>query len=255
MRNLTLFIMMSAFALQAQAFQKSLSRYPIERSSLVGKKVLALTFDDGPNRTSTRDILETLKEYNVPATFFVLGSLAERNSDVMKEIYDDGHLLANHTYSHPALGKISFWSRKRTAKKEILKAHEILSPYYRSTDGLYFRAPENSWHKSLASYLNKQDELSKYVGPVMWDIGGSMNVKGNQITQAADWACWVSPYKLSPSECAQGYLNEIKRKKGGIVLLHDIHVSTAKMLKILLPKLKEMGYSFVTLNEVDSLKK
>lgn len=64
------------------------------------KRKAFLTFDDGPSEKVTCEILDILKEYNVKATFFVVGNLAEKNPEVIKKIYQEGHAIGNHTYSH-----------------------------------------------------------------------------------------------------------------------------------------------------------
>lgn len=245
------FAVLSSIA-QAKIVDKEFSRYPIERSSLVGKKVIALTFDDGPNNVSTPIILDILKKYNVPATFFVLGKMSHAYPEMMKRIVDEGHLVSNHTYTHPALGGLSFFKRNKVAKEEIMMAHDEIEPYLRSSDKLFFRAPENSWHKNIASALNKDSTLRKYIGPVMWDIGGSNQEVNGKITGAADWACWSKKWTIE--QCMVGYINETERKKGGIVLMHDIHAKTAQMLEGYLQVLLSRGFKFVTLNEVESLK-
>lgn len=65
-----------------------------------GKKYVFLTFDDGPNSVITPQVLDILKAYDIKATFFVLGSCAANNPEVLKRIFEDGHAIANHTYSH-----------------------------------------------------------------------------------------------------------------------------------------------------------
>ena len=66
----------------------------------VGKKYVFLTFDDGPNSSITPKILEILKKANIPATFFVVGSAVDNYPEVLKQLFNDGHAIANHTYSH-----------------------------------------------------------------------------------------------------------------------------------------------------------
>src|SRR5580765_7253200 len=68
---------------------------------------IALTFDDGPHGEKTEELLRVLREAHVPATFFVVGKMAERYPQIIREIAKDGHELANHTYSHPNLSRIS----------------------------------------------------------------------------------------------------------------------------------------------------
>ncbi|MFW6036119.1 MAG: polysaccharide deacetylase family protein [Halothermotrichaceae bacterium] len=71
------------------------------------KKQIAITFDDGPDNIYTPQILDILKEYNVPATFFLMGSRAEKYPELVKRITKEGHLLANHSWSHADLSKIN----------------------------------------------------------------------------------------------------------------------------------------------------
>ena len=76
---------------------------PLELPALIpytGERVAYLTFDDGPDAKNTPAILDILKSYGVPATFYVLGSMAEANPDVLKRIFDEGHAIGNHSYDH-----------------------------------------------------------------------------------------------------------------------------------------------------------
>ena len=68
---------------------------------------VALTFDDGPNNFSTPVILDYLKAYNINATFFVVGNMVDRHPDVLRRIFEEGHMIGTHTYTHPHLTQIS----------------------------------------------------------------------------------------------------------------------------------------------------
>lgn len=67
------------------------------------QKRVALTFDDGPDPRFSNDVLDVLKQYNVPATFFLLGSRAVANPEIVKRMQNEGHVIGNHTYAHPNL--------------------------------------------------------------------------------------------------------------------------------------------------------
>ena len=71
-----------------------------EEDSKENKKIAYLTFDDGPSRTVTPQILDILAKYDIKATFFVVGKYAEKNPDILRRIYEEGHVIGNHTYSH-----------------------------------------------------------------------------------------------------------------------------------------------------------
>src|SRR5690606_18172946 len=82
------------------------TKYVIRRYGYAPKK-LVLTFDDGPDPNYTPRILDILKEENVPASFFIVGAMAEKNIPILKRIYDEGYEIGNHTYLHPDVSKIS----------------------------------------------------------------------------------------------------------------------------------------------------
>lgn len=83
---------------------------------------VALTFDDGPNPTFTPEILAILKKYNIKATFFVVGTNAQKYPDLIKQIHDQGHVVANHTLTHPMLTKLS----DAALQKEVEQPAEII---------------------------------------------------------------------------------------------------------------------------------
>ena len=71
------------------------------------RKVVALTFDDGPNPATTNQALDTLSKYGIKATFFVLGKNVSGNEEILKRMKSDGHVIGNHSWSHPVLSKLS----------------------------------------------------------------------------------------------------------------------------------------------------
>ncbi|HBE80021.1 MAG TPA: polysaccharide deacetylase family protein, partial [Firmicutes bacterium] len=66
------------------------------------EKVVALTYDDGPHPVYTRQILDILDHYHVKATFFMIGKLMDKYPDIVKDVLNRGHVIANHTYTHPS---------------------------------------------------------------------------------------------------------------------------------------------------------
>ena len=105
--------------------------------------------------------------------------------------------------------------------------------------------------RSHAEFLNQDPALKYYVGPVYWDVGGDISYDDDgNLRAAADWDCWSQD--LTAEQCGEGYLREIRRKKGGVVLMHDIRQRSLWMVNGLLPTLVAEGYSFVTLDECAS---
>lgn len=113
-----------------------------------GKKVAYLTFDDGPSKDITPKVLEILKENNIKATFFIVGEMAKANPDLIKRIYEEGHSISNHSYSH----EYSYiYSSPDAILKEIKETEDVVkhilgekyqNRFFRFPGGSYGR-PEN----------------------------------------------------------------------------------------------------------------
>lgn len=250
MKKLILLIVLVLIGFQSRAhtLNKSLRDSNIERL-YAGHKKIILTFDDGPTNKATPRILDTLRKYNIKATFFVLGKLAKRYPSLMSRIEKEGHIIANHSYEHENIASYGRFSMKRKIKKAFFSAHEEIAPYTSNTDQLYFRAPYGAWKAKAAKIINKTEIGRNYIGPVLWDIGGNIRKDSRGVYQeAADWGCWSQG--LSINQCLEGYLNRTSYRKGGVVLLHDIHSKSALMLEKLIPALIKRGYTFINLDEI-----
>lgn len=219
----------------------------INYSGLQGTRKLALTFDDGPTH-QTNEVLDILKENGIKATFFVLGEHVGSHTDALARMRDEGHLIANHTTTHARLGR-RYVRSPELLIEEIGGTHQKIAPYLRGAQELFFRAPYGLWRSQHAEILNADPVLRNYVGPIFWDIGGetSIDEDGNART-SADWDCWRREW--TADECATGYMREIRRKRGGVVLFHDVRMRTATMVRQMIPALIRDGYTFVTLDQV-----
>ncbi|MEJ1969718.1 MAG: polysaccharide deacetylase family protein [Rhizomicrobium sp.] len=207
---------------------------------------MALTFDDGPN-ADTPAVLDALKAMNVKATFFIVGKMAARHPDVLARIAAEGHLLANHSATHPFLGR-RFDEHPELLIDQIRSVNDQIAPLMHRGDRLYFRAPYGAWKAQHAAILNADPVLRNYVGPVYWDEGGesSMTADG-YIMSSADWSCWRHGW--SAATCAKGYLREIRRHDGGVVLMHCVHRQSGDLVQAVVPALMEEGYRFVRLDQ------
>ena len=189
------------------------------------KKRIAFTFDDGPDENNTPQILDILKQYNAKGTFFVVGKNAERNPAILQREFKEGHEIGNHTYSHPSLRKISVTN----LMNEIEKTNNIV---YNATGKRpkLFRPPGGFLTDSIIDSLTANDYTS-----VLW-------------SWRQDTKDWNNPSVKSIVNLVMKNLQD-----GDIILFHDYHKGgspTPDALKILLPKLKEMGYSFVTVSDL-----
>lgn len=222
----------------------------IRSSGLVGTKTLALTFDDGPS-AFTPELLDLLAQNQVHATFFIVGTRAAHHAATLERMAREGHVLANHSFNHAQLGR-RYAANPELLIRQIGDTNDAITPFVKSGQGLYFRAPYGVWRSVHAEVLNDDPALRNYVGPIYWDIGGQISFDDDgEVRGAADWDCWANDWKAD--QCARGYMREIARKKGGIVLMHDIRERSIWMVKQMLPVLIAEGYKFVTLDEVKAL--
>ena len=184
------------------------------------KKVVAITFDDGPSYY-TEDIVNILKDNQAVATFFVLGNKVNIYHDVIKKAYSLGNEIGNHTYNHKWLSRLStdeiIYQINRT-NEEIKKIIGAYPTYLRPTYGSVNSRIRNNTDMDIA----------------LWTV------------DPKDWK------NKSPEDIANDILKKVDDED--IILLHDTHKRTVEALKILLPKLKEKGYQFVTLSELNEVK-
>ncbi|SJZ95826.1 Peptidoglycan/xylan/chitin deacetylase, PgdA/CDA1 family [Pilibacter termitis] len=185
--------------------------------SLVGKKLVALTYDDGPSPTSTPALLAYLKEQNIPATFFVLGSEASKYPDIVKQAYDNGNQIASHTYHHLNLPTLSADKQK----EEIHNTEEVIEKIIGKRPNL-MRPPYGAFNEQIATEAN--------CGIALWNV------------DSLDWQS-KNPTAIYNTITANTF-------DGSIILMHDIYMTSVEGTKQVVPALKAQGYTFVTLNQL-----
>lgn len=211
---------------------------------------VALTFDDGPNYR-TPAVLDALKALNIKATFFIVGRMAKAYPQILARIAAEGHLLANHSATHPLLTG-EYDKHPAMLLDQIREVHDEIAPLMKPGDQFFFRAPYGSWHSAHAEILNADPVLRNYTGPVYWDIGGDIEMRDGYVMSAADWDCWHLHW--TADVCAKGYLREIRRKNGGVVLMHCIHSQSAALVEAVVPALVEEGYNFVRVDQINEFR-
>lgn len=195
------------------------------------EKIIALTFDDGPDPMDTPAILELLKKYDVKATFFVVGKKVEMYPELAKREVLEGHELANHTYSHLYLNRNMTEQRIRN---EIKKAEEAIFKTTGQKPTL-FRPPGGFYSENVIRVLKKAGYRI-----IMWSWH----------QDARDWD------RPGVNKIVNSILQ--KTQKGDIVLLHDYvegETQTIEALKQILPQFKERGFRFVTVSELLAYRK
>ena len=108
------------------------------------EKLIALTFDDGPDKDFTPQVLDILKKYDIKATFFVVGENVGWNPEILKREYEEGHAIGNHTYTHINVAKRDYSEvdkeinkTQETIKKVIGKEPSLFRPPYRAISREY----------------------------------------------------------------------------------------------------------------------
>jgi peptidoglycan-N-acetylglucosamine deacetylase len=219
----------------------------IFHSGLRGTHTIALTLDDGPN-LNTPAVLAALKAENVKATFFIVGRMAHHYPDVLAQIARDGHLLANHSATHPFLGR-RYVDHPQLLLAQLRDVDDQIRPLMPTGTLFFFRAPYGAWRAQHAAVLNADPVLRNYIGPIYWDEGGEIRMNSDgYVLSAADWDCWRKHW--TAEVCAKGYLREIRRKNGGVVLMHCIYPQAAELVADVVPALQQEGYSFVRLDQI-----
>ena len=189
--------------------------------SMSGK--IALTFDDGPHATYTDEILDILAEYNVKATFFIIGENADMYPDVVDRILSEGHEVGSHTYSHCNICSID----DRALIDEVYKCENALGEYRPKL----FRPPGGIFNTHDSELLNT---LGYNI--ILWSV------------DTKDWT------GISSDKIIASVRNNVT--DGNIVLFHDYncHVSgTPDALRVLIPELISQNYQLVTVSELLSL--
>jgi peptidoglycan/xylan/chitin deacetylase (PgdA/CDA1 family) len=186
-------------------------------STTTVENVVAITFDDGPRRSTTTRLLDGLLERGVRATFFVVGENVTGNEDIIQRMVQEGHLVGNHTFSHVQLDKV----KEKTGIEEIRKTNELLQGITgKSVE--YIRPPYGTITEGI------EDEFD--LECVLWSV------------DPCDWN----------TTSVGSVVNYVVRnvKDGDIILLHDIYDSSVAAALEIIDRPKDRGYVFVTVDEL-----
>ncbi len=189
----------------------------ITKRDIAGKKLIALTFDDGPSATTTPKLLNILKSRDVPATFFMLGNMARGNPDIVKRVSEEGHEVASHTMYHQNLIRIS----NDSAQSDINEAKSIF-------EDILGHAP----NLTRPPYGNYNDNVRRAVNTpmILWSV------------DTLDWK------KRDPDTIVSTALDQAY--DGAIILMHDIYDTTVEAVPKLIDSMRQNGYEFVTIPEL-----
>lgn len=198
------------------------------------ERFIALTFDDGPDPVYTNELLDLLKEHEVKASFFVVGSRAEKYQEIIQRMDREGHLIGIHNYVHRSNWLMAPWQVKRSVEKTATTIEKITGK-----EPTFYRPP---W-----GMLNLFDySIHKRFRIILWSI------------MVGDWRSEGGEKKIITRLRA-------KIKPGAVILLHDCGVTwgadedapkyTIEALRQLLQELPQQGYSCVRIDEMLKMKK
>lgn len=190
-----------------------------------GERVLYLTFDAGYENGFTARILDTLKEQQVPAAFFLVGDYLERNPDLVRRMVDEGHIVGNHTMSHPDMSRIT---DQETFSRELLGMEEL----YQSITG---QQMEKFYRPPQGLYSEENLKMAQKLGyrTVFWSLA---------------YADWDNQNQPTRDEAMKKLLGRVH--SGAVVLLHSTSETNAHILGDVLAAWKDMGYRFAPLTEL-----
>jgi peptidoglycan-N-acetylglucosamine deacetylase len=191
-------------------------------------KQLALTYDDGPNDPHTRRLLDVLARHNVHATFFLIGRYAQQRPDIVRELVKAGHIVGNHTFTHPLL----IFKSAQELRSQLDNCHRALSDAIGEHSNL-FRPPFGGRRPAVLRIAGQMG-----LEPIMWNVTGY------------DW-------DATSAEQIEGKVTSQVRG-GNVILLHDgghrdfgaDRSFTVTATDRLISRYKSEGYEFVTIPQM-----
>ena len=217
-------LMLLATNAHVQASQMTEKPEYVYSSHMNDGNKIALTFDDGPHPVYTPQILDTLKEYGVHATFFLIGENAERNPELVRRILREGHEIGNHTYLHKNLKEHTsggIYEEIALAEEVILRIADQRTKLLRPPGGLY--------DKLVCETAHRLD-----YDIILWTV---------------DTLDWKHP---TPEEIIAKVESSVQC--GDIILCHDFiggaPSPTPEAIKKIIPDLLGQGYEFVSVSEL-----
>ncbi len=192
--------------------------FAVSKGPGFGRRI-SITFDDGPRPGTTEAVLDALSKRNLKATFFMIGKNVDAYPALAKRVLDEGHEIANHSYTHPALMKLS----DEKVREELNRCQDSIEKAT-GCSPIWFRPPYGSFDNKRQGKLALERRLSiSYwsVDPRDWAKPGVQRVIDSVLAQT---------------------------QPGAIILLHDIHQSTVEAVPTILDSLLDRDYTFTTMS-------
>lgn len=209
----------------ANASMAELEKFDTYYAQDTSEKRIYLTFDCGYENGNTPAILDALKKHKAPGTFFAVGNFVSDNPELIKRMAEEGHVVGNHTFSHPDMSKIS---TQETFSEELSKVEDLYKEITGTEMTKYYRPPQGK-------YSEANLQMAKDMGykTFFWSLA---------------YVDWMQDQQPTREEAFEKLLGRIH--PGAIVLLHNTSSTNGQILDELLSKWEEMGYTFHPLEEL-----
>lgn len=185
------------------------------------QKKVSITFDCAWEANDIPDIINTLKEHDVKASFFLVGHWAEKNPDAVKLMWENGHDVGNHSYSHLRMGALD----NAKIRSEISRCDDVIKSITGKKPEL-FRAPYGDYNNNVVMIAREFNEYT-----IQWDV------------DSLDWKPGITPEQIQDR-----VLNRVSN--GSIILFHNDTPYTAKLLPSIISALKSKGYEIVPVSSM-----
>ncbi|MDR6125241.1 cellulose synthase/poly-beta-1,6-N-acetylglucosamine synthase-like glycosyltransferase/spore germination protein YaaH/peptidoglycan/xylan/chitin deacetylase (PgdA/CDA1 family) [Bacillus sp. SLBN-46] len=216
--------------IQSETYEKLPMPYNLARYGKPKRKEVVLTFDDGPDPTYTPQILDILDKNHIKGTFFIIGENAMKHPKLVKRVFNEGHEIGNHTFTHSEVTSITPFQMRMELNATQRLFQEITGHSLTLFRPPYVADAEPATRSELAPILQSQDMGYTLVGETI---------------DSDDWQA------LSSEKIVKRVLDQLP--EGNVILLHDAggdRSNTVKALPIIIKELKKRGYTFTTVAEL-----
>ena len=189
------------------------------------EKTIYLTFDAGYENGCTAQILDVLKDHNVPAAFFLVGNYMEKNADLVRRMVEDGHIVGNHTMHHRDMSQLT---EKEAFAQELTDLEALFTKITGKELPKYYRPPQGTYSRDNLIMAREMGYRT-----VFWSLA---------------YVDWNNDAQPTAEEAFAKLLPRIHN--GAVVLLHSTSQTNAQIMDELLTKWKSMGYTFGTLEDL-----
>ncbi|WP_312894544.1 delta-lactam-biosynthetic de-N-acetylase [Paenibacillus eucommiae] len=190
------------------------------------KKELFLTFDNGYENGFTGRILDTLRDKKVPAIFFVTGPYAKEQPELMKRMVNEGHLIGNHSWSHPDMSRLD----QAAIRTELDKVKEEVANVTGQLDMRYMRTPQGVFSEKTLAFSREQGYTN-----VFWSIA---------------YRDWETKQQKGSQYAYQQVMSQLH--PGAVILLHSVSKDNTEALGQIIDDARKQGYEFKSLDQMES---